>query len=69
MQTIISESVITCPACGLTKAEVMPETSCVITYRCTGCGAELWPAKGECCVYCTYGSVPCPAVQRQPTPD
>ena len=41
-------------------------------FRCAGCGAELWADPGDCCVFCTYGSVPCPAVQQQrgerPTP-
>ncbi|MDY0329290.1 MAG: GDCCVxC domain-containing (seleno)protein [Thiomonas sp.] len=28
------------------------------------CGAELRPLPGDCCVFCSYGSVPCPPVQR-----
>ncbi len=63
MLAVVNESIITCPACGFAKEEVMPERSCAITYRCPNCGAELWPAEGDCCVYCTYGSVPCQAIQ------
>jgi rubredoxin len=63
MEAVRDVSLITCPACGFAKEEVMPATSCEITYRCTKCGAELRPADGDCCVYCTYGSVPCQAVQ------
>lgn len=57
-------SVITCPSCGHQRTETMPEYSCAIIYRCAGCGATLRPAEGDCCVYCTYGSVPCPAIQK-----
>lgn len=63
MPALKSESTITCPACGSAKQEVMPERSCAITYRCPKCGTDLWPAEGDCCVYCTYGSVPCQAIQ------
>ena len=32
-------------------------------YPCKGCGAMLRPKAGDCCVFCSYGSVPCPPVQ------
>lgn len=57
-------SVITCPHCGHQRTETMPECSCVIFYQCQGCGTMLQPAQGDCCVYCTYGSVPCPPIQK-----
>lgn len=63
MPAVINVSIITCPVCGFAKAELMPARSCAIAYRCTACGIDLWPAEGDCCVYCTYGSVPCQAVQ------
>ena len=59
----IFHSVITCLACGHQRREAMLERSCQIVYHCTGCGAVLRPLAGDCCVYCSYGSVPCPAVQ------
>ena len=65
MSAVLNESLITCPACGFARDEVMPGQSCEIMYRCTKCGAELWPAEGDCCVYCTYGSVPCQAIQLE----
>jgi hypothetical protein len=58
-----NESTITCPVCGFAQEAVMPERSCAITYRCSQGGTDLWPAEGDCCVYCTYGSVPCQAIQ------
>ena len=27
------------------------------------CGAPLKPKAGDCCVFCSYGSVPCPPLQ------
>jgi hypothetical protein len=60
---IVYVSIITCPACGYEKEERMPEDTCVHFYECENCHAILVPAKGECCVFCTYGSVKCPPVQ------
>ncbi|HEY7997903.1 MAG TPA: GDCCVxC domain-containing (seleno)protein, partial [Pseudolabrys sp.] len=28
-----------------------------------GCGERLKPKPGDCCVFCSYGSVPCPPMQ------
>jgi len=53
-------STITCPKCGASKAESMPENACVWFYRCTSCGAMLRPKTGDCCVFCSYGDTPCP---------
>jgi hypothetical protein len=61
---VVLVSVVTCP-CGHQQEEQMPEESCQILYRCEACGAVLKPAPGDCCVYCTYGSVPCPPIQRE----
>jgi hypothetical protein len=52
------ESVITCPHCATAKSETMPTDACRFFYECTGCGARLRPKEGDCCVFCSYGSVP-----------
>ena len=57
-------SIITCPHCGYTAAEQMPSNACQVIYECKGCGARLKPKSGDCCVFCSYGSVPCPSVQQ-----
>jgi len=57
------QSVITCPHCATAKAEAMPTDACQFFYVCTGCGATLRPKQGDCCVFCSYGSVPCPPIQ------
>ncbi len=58
-------SVVTCPRCGHTRAETMPTDACLFFYECPGCGATLKPKPGDCCVFCSYGSVPCPPIQVQ----
>jgi hypothetical protein len=59
------QSTITCPACGYQATETMPTDSCRYFYECGGCGAVLKPKAGHCCVFCSYGSVPCPPMQEQ----
>lgn len=57
------ESLLTCPQCGHREREQMPENYCQFYYDCRGCGALLRAMPGDCCVYCSYGSMPCPPVQ------
>jgi len=60
---IIFESVITCPKCGKQTKEKMPSDSCQYFYQCSNCDALLKPKEKDCCVFCSYGSVPCPPIQ------
>ena len=60
---IVTRSILTCPHCGTAKEETIPADACQFFYNCTGCGARLKPKAGDCCVFCSYGSVPCPPVQ------
>jgi hypothetical protein len=61
----ILQSTITCPMCGVTAEEGMPTDACVFFYECKGCHKRLRPLPGDCCVFCSYGSVKCPPVQLQ----
>jgi hypothetical protein len=61
---IVFKSTITCPHCGAANIETMPADSCRFFYECIGCGEMLRPLPGDCCVFCSYGSVPCPPVQQ-----
>ena len=61
---IILKSTITCPNCGHKKEETMPTDACQYFYECENCKTVLKPLKGDCCVYCSYGSVPCPSIQQ-----
>lgn len=58
-------SVLQCPACGFDRAETMPTDACLFFYTCTNCETMLRPKPGECCVFCSYGSVPCPSIQAE----
>lgn len=62
---VISVSVITCPVCGNKKEEEMPTDACQFFYECENCHSIIKPKKGDCCVYCSYGSVDCPPVQQE----
>ena len=64
MSNIILESVITCPKCGFNKKEVMPTDACQYDYECTACHAVIKPLTGDCCVYCSFGTVKCPPIQE-----
>lgn len=61
--TLILESTLTCPDCGTQAVEAMPTDACLYFYTCTDCGSRLKPKHGDCCVFCSYGSVPCPPIQ------
>jgi mercuric transport protein len=60
---MLLQSTITCPHCAVAKTEIMPTDACQFFYGCTGCGTKLKPKSGDCCVFCSYGSVPCPPIQ------
>ncbi|MCZ6721002.1 MAG: GDCCVxC domain-containing (seleno)protein [Proteobacteria bacterium] len=57
-------STITCPGCGHAATEIMPTDACQYFYDCKACGELLKSKPGDCCVYCSYGTVPCPLVQE-----
>jgi len=62
---VILESIITCPYCKYEKKEIMREDSCAYFYLCTKCH-KLLKAKGQdCCVFCSYGNIPCPSKQQK----
>lgn len=64
MSDIILESIITCPKCGAKKKENMPTNACQYFYECTSCHAVLKPLAGDCCVFCSFGTVKCPPIQK-----
>ena len=61
---LILQSTITCPFCGHSKTETMPENACSHFYECENCKTILKPNEGDCCVYCSFGDVPCPPIQK-----
>ncbi|TAM90822.1 MAG: hypothetical protein EPN41_00690 [Candidimonas sp.] len=65
MKEIVARSVLTCPNCGYSETRLMPVDSCQFYYECPKCGRTFRPKPGDCCVFCSYGSVPCPSVQAR----
>jgi hypothetical protein len=63
----ILQSTVTCPHCGHQSEETMPTNACIFFYDCAGCGTRLKPKRGHCCVFCSYGSIPCPPIQTGAT--
>lgn len=57
------KSVLTCPQCGAKSEETMPTDACLYFHECGACGTLLKPLAGDCCVFCSYGSVSCPPKQ------
>jgi hypothetical protein len=43
----------------------MPTDACQYIYACKHCAFQMKPKKGDCCVYCSYGDVPCPPIQDE----
>ena len=65
MNAVVLDSVLTCPHCGFTAQEAMPTDTCLYFYECRQCKTLLRPTPGDCCVFCSFGSVKCPPIQEQ----
>lgn len=63
--SIVLTSVLTCPMCQQQQTEQMPTDACQYFYECPNCHTVLKPLAGDCCVYCSYGTVPCPPIQEK----
>jgi len=42
----------------------MPPDGSQTSYYCKSCAALLRPEPGECCIFCSYGSVMCPPARK-----
>ena len=62
---LFTKSTITCPNCYHQKEEEMPTTACQFFYECENCHTVLKPKEGDCCVFCSYGTFPCPSIQEK----
>ncbi|HVA55477.1 MAG TPA: GDCCVxC domain-containing (seleno)protein [Gammaproteobacteria bacterium] len=61
---LVLTSILKCPHCGHASKKRMPTDACLFLYVCPHCHALLKPKPGDCCVFCSYGSVPCPPKQQ-----
>jgi hypothetical protein len=59
----ILANTIRCPHCGHVEPATMPTDSCQVVFVCPVCQNTLRPLPGDCCVFCSYGSRPCPSIQ------
>ena len=64
MDNIELMSELTCPKCSYRAMEKMPTDNCLYYYECKKCHILLKPKPGDCCVFCSYGTVPCPPIQK-----
>jgi hypothetical protein len=55
---------LTCPSCGQRITVTMPVDACQFFLDCPACAEMLSPNPGDCCVFCSYGSIPCPPIQQ-----
>lgn len=60
----ILASELRCPHCGDVKAMTMPADACVFFHECASCHTLIRPRQGDCCVFCSYGTVACPPMQE-----
>lgn len=58
-----THSTLTCPDCGHVELLEMPTDACQWFHPCAACATVLRPKPGDCCVFCSWGDVPCPPVQ------
>lgn len=65
MKPILMESILTCPFCGSSKQETMATDFCLHYYQCESCRKTITPKPGHCCVFCSYGTIPCPPRQQE----
>ncbi len=61
---IVLHATLTCPHCGARSTEPMPTDACCFYFDCKACGRVMRPKPGDCCVFCSYGSTPCPPRQK-----
>ncbi|MEO7986165.1 MAG: GDCCVxC domain-containing (seleno)protein, partial [Gemmatimonadales bacterium] len=56
---------LTCPACGRSSDEHMPDDACLFFWSCPECATLIRPKPGECCVFCSYGATRCGPARRE----
>jgi len=64
MNNLKKTTTISCPVCKFKSEVQMDPEEPLQFYFCEECGARLKPKPGDCCVYKSYGSVPCVATQK-----
>lgn len=65
---VVRESTLVCPRCNHGERMMMAENSSLVVHVCQSCGLEMHRLPGNCCLFCTWGTVPCPTAQRAYNP-
>ena len=65
MLDYIKVSKVIGPECGFTKEEETDIDTSLQFYECVNCGKVVTPFRDDCCIFCSYGDVPCPSVQME----
>ncbi|MFW9990603.1 MAG: GDCCVxC domain-containing (seleno)protein [Candidatus Odinarchaeota archaeon] len=64
MTSVKIETRLKCPHCGLVEVVEMPLDRCIIRHECGYCQSVIVPKKGDCCIFCSHGNIPCPSEQE-----
>ncbi|MCW3076432.1 MAG: hypothetical protein JWO32_1041 [Bacteroidetes bacterium] len=64
-KSIKIKSVVVCPVCKFKRELFMAANHFLKVYECEECNALLKTDKKQCCIFCSYGSVPCIPVQME----
>ncbi len=65
----MARDIITCSECGKPSEAEMPTDACLYFYECPGCHTRLKALPGDCCVFCSYGTMLCPPRQEAAIPE
>jgi len=57
-------SILSCPLCRRTSEEIVPPDTWIRRHRCRLCSKDFAAKPGDCCVFCSYGSVRCSGEQN-----
>jgi hypothetical protein len=60
---IVNDTIMTCPVCSTKTREKMSGEALKRIYHCPRCLTWLSTKKGDHCIYDSYGSAKCPAIQ------
>lgn len=63
MSRIQYNGILTCPVCGFKRTAAIPTPASSYRFACSRCHTVNLPREGDDCVFCSYGSIKCPAKQ------
>ena len=61
----ILETMLKCPHCKVEQRATMSPTGKKMAQDCRFCNQTMIAKEGDCCVFCSYGLIKCPATQEK----